>query len=158
MTWDANRTAEILRSYRLGLGLSGGDRASKQLAESEHSWARDAVHDAVDRGDLPLTVLDAMLHDPEGDESYRGYVAAGPIEDLLADHQEAYAGAIAERCRTDPLWAQAVAGIWLDRDWWLSLPEELRRLIPEPIVVVPEHPTRRAKRPSKRQGNRPRHP
>jgi hypothetical protein len=36
------------------------------------------VSNAVRDGAIPLTVVDALVCDPDGDSDYRAYVAAGP--------------------------------------------------------------------------------
>lgn len=132
MTWDQTRADEVVRSYRLLHELSRGSDADRRRADAEHWWAWEAVGEAVEDGDLPLEVLDAMLHDPAADAEHRAYIAAGPIEDLLSDFPDEYAAGIAERCRTDRLWSDTVAHVWLEHDDWLDLPADLQRRIPEP--------------------------
>ena len=132
MSWDPGRAEDVVRSYRLQHQLGGGSAADRRLADAEHWWAWQAVDDAVEDGDLPLEVLDAMLHDPQADDDHRAYVAAGPVEDLLSDFPDEYADAIAERCRRDPVWASAVRHVWLAPEEWRELPAALRRYLPEP--------------------------
>ena len=156
MSWDASREDSAIRSYRLHHVLSGGDVAERQIADRDHLWAWEAVAEAAMDGSLPLSVVDGLLHDPEADDWYRECIAAGPIEDLLSYHAARHAKSIAERCEADPVWAWTMGGVWIDREQWLTLPASLRKLVPEPIEQVEGH--KRSKRPSKRQGKRPRHP
>ena len=128
---DADRAVDVVCSYRLLQELSRGDAADRARADAEHSWAWEAVNDAVVDGDLPVQVLDAMLHDPLADDRHRAYVAAGPIEDLLTDHSEEYAVTIAERCDSDRVWAEVVAQVWLEPEDWDALPASLRRRVPD---------------------------
>ena len=109
-------------------------------------------------GSLPLEVIDALIHHPDGAE-LRGYVAAGPIEDALTHHPATYGPMIAARCSTDAAWADTVGGVWLDDQEWSALPEDLRRRIPVRSLTGAPPPGKKArgKRPSKRQGKRPRH-
>jgi hypothetical protein len=82
------------------------------LAEAEHDWAPDEVRRAVDEGDSDLIELvDKLLHFPGADLAY---VAEGPLEDMLAEHPDRYAETVAERCRRDPVWHQALQAVWLD--------------------------------------------
>ncbi len=149
MTWDPAHEAEIVRSYRRQHELSQGSAEDRLVADRDHWWAWDAVHAAVRDGDLPIEVLDAMLLDPQADDRHRAYVAAGPIEDLLSDYADEYEDDIAERCRTDRVWADAVAHVWLEREDWEALPDVLRRLIPNPVSAT------HAQRPVKRAGTGP---
>jgi hypothetical protein len=132
VTWEPGRQADVVRSYRLQHELSQGSDGDRRIADRDHWWAWDAVHLAVRDGDLPVEVIDAMLHDPEADDWHRAYVAAGPIEDLLSDYADEYEDAIADRCRTDSVWARTVEHVWLEREDWEQLPDILRRLIPGP--------------------------
>jgi len=116
-------------------------------------WASSRVDHAVWADLLPLRVLDALLHagddappvpprweldeDEEWEQvaAYRAYVAAGPLEDLLRMHGDRHDAAVLARCRVDPVWAEAVTGVWMGRERWKQLPYELRRLVPEPQRV-----------------------
>lgn len=71
-------------------------------------------------------MLDALLHDPDADDRYRSYVAAGPIEELLRGRPDDYAELIAARCAADPVWAWTVTNVWVGRQQWLALPAGLR--------------------------------
>jgi len=132
VTWESGREAEIVHSYRLQHELSQGSDDDRRIADRDHWWAWDAVHLAVRDGDLPIEVIDAMLHDPDADDWHRAYVAAGPIEDLLSDYADEYEDAMAERCRRDRVWAETMGHVWLEREDWEALPDTLRRLIPGP--------------------------
>lgn len=98
-----------MASYWRHHALSSGARAER-LASEEHSWAWDAVEDAMD-GDDPLGLLDALLAQPEADPCYLG---AGPIEDLLNANPARWDELLAERCRTSERWRAAMACVWVE--------------------------------------------
>jgi hypothetical protein len=129
--------AEVAAVYRRHHELSQGDRADRLRAEADFWWAWETVDDAVQNGSLPLAVVDALVRDPEGDSDYRGYVAAGVLEDLLTEHPESYAHAFAEKARSSGAWLEALRGVWLDLAEWTVLPEELRQLVPPPRATDP---------------------
>lgn len=161
VTWEGARIAQVAHAYRRHGALSTGSREQRLAAEDGPDlWAVDLVHEACDDGTLPIEVIDEMLHDPDGGGEFRGSVAAGPLEDLLHAHPAAYANVISERCRRDPLWVEALRGVWLDRPTWDQLPEQLQRYVPEPkrssdTAEPSKH--KRPRRPSKRQGPQDRH-
>jgi hypothetical protein len=101
---------ELIRAYWRHHRLARGDRPDR-LAADELLWALEAVDIAVrDADDDLLDLLDGLLRDPGADTAY---FAAGPLEDLLVEHPERYSMAVAERCRRDPLWREALQGVWL---------------------------------------------
>lgn len=109
-----------------------GGRQGRLAATAEHFWAVDLVIVASSAGTLPIEVIDALLSLSAHDDGFDSFVAAGPIEDVLTYHPEAYMVPIADRCRRDATWARAVGGVGLDLHTWESLPEPLPSLIPRP--------------------------
>ncbi|MFS0699705.1 hypothetical protein AB6N24_06995 [Cellulomonas sp. 179-A 4D5 NHS] len=156
MQWDDETITDVVRAYRTNYELGQGDRQERAEAAERHFWAWETVNGAVGEGTLPVEVIDAMLHDPSGDDGYRSYVAAGPIEDMLRRQPERYTDEVAARCRVDAVWAETVDGVWLDRRTWEALPEPLRELIIEPQLRVQAERTRvrTGRRPSKRPSRR----
>jgi len=159
VTWDATRLSDVADAYLKHYRLSTGDRSERERAE-DYWWSYDVVTDGVTDGSLPLDVIDVLIHHPDGDDSFRGYVAAGPIEDALTHHPVSYGPMIAARCSTDATWADTVEGVWLNDHEWSALPEDLRLRIPVHSVTSPPPPGKkaRAKKASKRQGSRSRGP
>ncbi len=156
MEWNAETIARVATAYRRYYALAQGSRAERLEAE-KGDWAYGQVTDACGDGTLPVEVLDAMLTDPDGDADYRAYVAAGPVEDLLTDHLPSYADAFTDRSRRHRVWAEALTHVWLDRDVWEQLPEQLRRLVPERAAHNEgDHEKSRPLRARKRQSRRPR--
>lgn len=156
MQWDDETITDVAHTYRTNYALGQGDRQERAEAAEGHFWAWETVDRAVSEGTLPIEVIDAMLHDPSGDDGYRSYVAAGPIEDMLRVQPERYTDEVAARCRVDAVWAETVGGVWLDRRTWEALPDPLRELIIEPQVPAQAERTRGnvGRRPSKRQWRR----
>ena len=154
MQWSQAETARLVKSYYAYWIQSRPDGTVSREVNDQHWWAVERLQEAGLDGTLPMAVLDALLKAPGSDASWRSYVAAGPIEDLLKSHGESYGAPVAARCNADPLWAEAAAGVWLSRDQWEALPGTLQRLVPEPERQLSKA-RKTKKRPSKRQ---PRHP
>lgn len=152
MTRDDAQWDEVISAYRRHYELSTGDRRARLSAEQTR-WAYEAVDDAIRDGSLPLSVVDALVCDPDGSSEYRAYVAAGPVEDLLTSDADTYGSAFAQRARLHDHWAEALRGVWLSSTDWAALPEDLRRFIPEPVTSEPDADQQRrsGRRPSKRQ-------
>lgn len=160
MKWDDGRVREVAKAYRRFYQLSTGDRSERGRAD-DYWWSWELVTDGATDGSLPVEVIDALLHHPDADDAFRGYVAAGPMEDALTYHPTTYGPAFAAKCDADSTWADTIDGVWLDDPEWSALPEVLRARIPVHSLtgVADPHPGRkpRSKKPSKRQGKRPRH-
>ena len=150
MTWGDDEMSEVVTAYFTYWALTTADPPAPRAVSQQQWWAVEQVQDAELDGTLPVAVLDALLRAPDGDASYRAYVAAGPLEVLLEYHPHLYNAAIADKCRIDPLWAEAAGGVWLTSERWLDLPEPLQRLVPEPVQQLAKTRQKR-KRPSKRQ-------
>ena len=127
--------------------LGQGDR-QQRLASREFFWASDAVWTATHESpEQSLEMIDAILHHPDADPVLIG---AGPIEDLLSDPPQ-LVEEIAQHCRTDALWREAVGHAIIDD----PIPECL-----SPYAMRPrtEPPTARTSTPpaARRQSRNPR--
>jgi hypothetical protein len=69
--------------------------------------------------DSALDLLDDLIRAPGADV---GHVGASPLENLLAEHGSVVADRVADRARRDPLWREAVGGVWLDAPVAAALP------------------------------------
>jgi hypothetical protein len=82
----------------------------------EDFWAWQEV-DRIVRADLTrgweLTRL--LLNKADSDQAL-GYVAAGPLEDLVDGYGDAALDVIEHACDGDPRLQLALSGIWLERD------------------------------------------
>jgi hypothetical protein len=131
MAQDATPWSEVIPAYRRRYELATGGRHDR-LRAAGCLWAWETVSHAASKGSLPLPFLDALVSDPADGTDYRVYVGAGPLEDLLRRHADAYAQAFAARARTSNFWAEALSGVWLSPAEWTALPEQLRQWVPEP--------------------------
>lgn len=153
---EATRWSEVIPAYRRHYELANGERQDR-LRAADSLWAWETVTDAALNGSLPMPVLDALVTDPGGDGDYRGYIGAGPLEDLLKSHADTYAQAFAERAGTSALWGEALSEVWLNPAEWRALPEQLRKWVPEPRPADAADSTkahRSSRRPSKRQDSK----
>lgn len=152
--WDSEEIGRVAAAYRREHAALSGGPHGRPSSGDEHRWASVRLEDACLEGVLPLAALDALLHDPDGDDLYRAYVAAGPIEDVLRLHPDRYAEAVASRCASDRRWAESVQSVCMSREQWEGLPDHLRAFIPTPEPAARR--TTQGKRPSQRLGRRPR--
>ena len=126
---------DLVSAYWRHHALASGDRA-EQLASEIHSWAWDAVDEAME-GDDPLGLLDALLEAPGADP---GYLGAGPVGDLLAAHGPRWQEPVALRCRTLSIWRDALDSVWLD--------EREEKLVPLLAEFLPPGSEPKARLPS----------
>src|SRR6476646_6299960 len=131
MTWGQARVSALAEACRKQYEVNQGGQVQRADVEGPW-WAWETVDDGVKDGTLPVEVLDALLHHDDADEGFRGFVASGPVEGALAHQAGVYAGAIAERCAADPVWAEAAAGVWLTDVERAALPSERQQYIPVP--------------------------
>lgn len=129
MAWSSEKMAELAHVLRRLVELSEGDRAQRLEAERWEPAVLERFREEVDDGSLPLAVLDALL----AEDDLHGYLAAGPVEDLLDNHPSTYGVPIAERARQDPRWSAALGGAIVAEHALRLLPAELRRRL-SPMV------------------------
>lgn len=69
------------------------------------------------RTDLPhaWAITKALIEKADTDDAL-GYVAAGPLEDLLDGYGDAALDAVETACETDQKMQLALSGIWLERE------------------------------------------
>lgn len=142
--------------HQLYRASTSGSRAERLAADSLW-WAWEWVDRQMQDPSGAVATLDLLLHIPDAADGYVAYVAAGPLEDVLVEGDPAVREEIALRCRQDPTWAAAAAGVWLSVQEWTRLPAELGRLVPGPTAARPPvpPPRRRAQLPHGRQAPRP---
>jgi hypothetical protein len=110
-------------TYWLHHKLSGGDRLQRREAISLF-WSWEEV-DAAMAHDDPLPLLDVLLRQAQADLAY---LAAGPLEALLTEAPDRWDAPVAERCRLDGLWREAVLRLGLSHEEWTRLPALQRYL------------------------------
>lgn len=149
---SAHRIALRYREWSL---LDRGGRAGRLEADRRlddyEEVAQRLLHDLD-----PLPLLDALISlgvesDDEG--AFLDRVSTGAVEDVL-NHRADLHQRIADRCRADPSWSEAVRGAWIDGELASRLPSPLPDLFPVPPPEAagtggPGRPNGR--RPSKRQ-------
>ena len=91
-------------------------------------------------GDAPEEVwpiIVALVDRAPNDEAL-GFVAAGPLEDLIRRHGQQFEDRLVERARRDRRFRQALRGVW----GWEKVPERLRRRIQE-LLRSPDRGSKR---------------
>jgi hypothetical protein len=91
---------------------------------SRYFWAFLKLYDLVhDEPDLAWPIIKEILHIDSSD-AMLAYVAAGPIEDLLAQHGTAFIERIEELAGRDPIFRKALGAVWrskIPEDVWKRL-------------------------------------
>lgn len=111
MTWSDEEAEWVAEAYHADYVLSQAADPVPREVRDQHWWAGDRVQDAGMEGTLTIRVVDALLRAGELDEAYRGYVAVGPLEDLLGDHGGKFDSEVTARCKVDTIWAEAAQGV-----------------------------------------------
>lgn len=76
-------------------------------------WAIDrfmSIGDGLDPDDAWRTILAILARRPS--EDVTGALAAGPLEDLIEDHGDAFIERIEAEARADPAFRQVLCGVW----------------------------------------------
>src|ERR1700720_952715 len=107
-----------------------------ELLEGYLAHAEAVAHERKDTNFWAFNELaDLMRDDPDGawqiivglvgrasDEETLGYVAAGPLEDLICQHPEAMIDRVESRAGQDARFRKAIARVW----GWTRMPKEIR--------------------------------
>ena len=103
-----------------------GQGAERGLSEdSDEWWAIDLVMDWVTENDAVSVwnFIFAAYGKPMSDKAF-AMLAAGPVEDLLADHGAAYIDRVETLARRDPLFNRLLGGVWrnsISEDVWARI-------------------------------------
>jgi hypothetical protein len=126
--------ARALAERYLGfVRASTGTRSERLAAETSADVVNEVFERVLAEPD-PFPTLDALValgHELSlaGDDELLGHVAAGPLEDAIAERPD-LRGRIAERCRRDvPGWRETVRGAWVEADLAVTLPQPLDGLV-----------------------------
>lgn len=153
---ESHRQA-VVTAYWAQHRLSHGSRDDRLHAD-QYFWACEIVTDAAVKGDVDVVgLLDDLLHAEDADPVYLG---AGPLEDLLHYHAAEFAGPVAQHCRRDAVWRNAVDAVY----WPDDMPEAAMTLLRDflrPPVERPDNPPpgpvkRAPRRPARGRGRRDR--
>lgn len=127
--WEHHRLSQGTRRERKALELGQPEGASR---------AEDTVLAVVVAGGTPaIEILMALAHAAPDDDALLS-LGAGLIEDLVAEHGERGAELLAAAARSDPVFARAVAGMWLPTSLSPRGVEILTRWVPDARGVVGE--------------------
>ena len=99
------------------------------LKEEQDFWAFDEVNQIVRRDPAAGWRLTRLLVDKASSDEALAYVAAGPLEDLLAFHGPTVIDDVAVAARADERLQLALTGVWLNRaspiwERWFALMNE----------------------------------
>lgn len=122
---DRERTAKAVRE---------NNRALLYDAEAYEGWPSRLLDQLIFEGrpeDAWPLVVELVEQAPS--EDALGYVAAGPLEDLIQQHGDAFADRTIERARADQRWRSALLGVW----GWQDVSEPFRRTI-YAVLEVPK--------------------
>jgi hypothetical protein len=100
-------------------------------AEDFEAWEtlRDAVWDDPERA---WPIICEIIRRISADDIF-AYVAAGPLEDLLARHPHAFIDRVESLARSEPHFRRAVSGVW----GWSSIPADVRRRLDDVLGSEP---------------------
>jgi hypothetical protein len=80
----------------------------------DRSWTASALRDLVsEHPDTAWTVIQILVERAESDERIES-IAAGPLEDLVRQHAEAFVSRVEDRAMRDPRFKICLGGVWLD--------------------------------------------
>lgn len=78
-----------------------------------HAWATNLVRDAVYYdGPYALQIMGAVLELTD-DPKHLGYLAGGPLSDLISHHQMAIMDTVEEKAHREPRFAALLGEVWL---------------------------------------------
>jgi hypothetical protein len=86
--------------------------AGKPNEKNPEAWADDRLMDLVCRDpEAAWQVIDLMWRQASDDQTLAN-IAAGPVEDLLADHGEAFIDRIYLLARREPVFRKLLGAVW----------------------------------------------
>ncbi len=87
-----------------------------ESGEDNWSWASDSLSNVIDEDPaLAWTIILELVHRAPSDGAF-DIVAAGPLENLIAQHGEKMIEAIEQRVQRDESLRRALLRVWLSRD------------------------------------------
>jgi hypothetical protein len=104
--------------------LAHAKTTTRDGTDAEHFDAHEQLDELVtDEPERAWPVICEIIRriSPE-DEDILAYVAAGPLEDVLARHPHTFIDRIEELARKDAHFRRAVSGVW----GWVRIPSDVR--------------------------------
>lgn len=127
---DAVERRDLIDAYWKQYALStSGDRAAR-LEASNWLWAWEDVERATEDADGDVVELLIDLADAAPDTQALASLGAGPIEDLIERHGEAFADRIDEAARRHANFRTALRSVWYNDAVPRPIVERLRRFGP----------------------------
>jgi len=122
--------AELIAGY-----LAHAITTTRDGTDAEHYDAREQldelISDAPERA-WPL-ICEIIRRIAPADEDILAYVAAGPLEDLLARHPHAFIDRIEELAINDAHFRRTVSGVW----GWIRIPSDIRARLDKVLGDAP---------------------
>jgi hypothetical protein len=85
------------------------------LKQDQDFWAFDEVNQLVRRNPVAGWCVTRLLINKAPSDEALAYIAAGPLEDLLAFHDSAVMDYVAVTARADERVQLALSGVWINR-------------------------------------------
>lgn len=104
--------------------LRSGTRPERLAMRDADDRPSDALFEMLHTADEPdraWPIILTLVAEAPGDEAL-AFVAAGPLEDLIQKHGDAFADRIVERAQADARFRSALRGVW----GWENVSESLR--------------------------------
>ncbi len=86
--------------------------ADDKVTKEKHWWAEKKMFDLVDKQPEIGWELIKKISECELSDRAFGCLAAGPLEDLLADHGERFIERVVTRARQNPRFNLLLGGVW----------------------------------------------
>jgi hypothetical protein len=110
---DGYTDADLMRDYTLAWTGRG---------DASHSWASGELDDIVrEEPERAWSMILSLIGEARSDQ-FLAIIAAGPLENLLCEHGEAFIERVEQLAARDPHFRHALAGVW----GWSRMPEVLQ--------------------------------
>ncbi|RHA43135.1 hypothetical protein [Cellulomonas rhizosphaerae] len=150
--WSRPFCEAIARSLARSVGSEGLGRHERRTVRN--LWAHEVLWMTSAEGNLPLEVLDVVVHHEDASDALIASMGIGVVETLLREHPGRYVEGLAVRARTDDVWREVLRCVSLDDDdAWAALPPELGALVlgPAPTSEPAKAPQPKMSRVSSRR-------
>lgn len=94
------------------LVLISGYLTNHATGDESYFWAFTAINELVFQDPERLWLLTREMIQRTTDEEALAYIAAGPLEDILAYHGNEFIERVETQARRDPNFRKALCGVW----------------------------------------------
>ena len=126
--------ARVPSREKLLAGYMAHAEAVAHDRKDEHFWAFNAMIDVIWEDPESAWEVIVEVISRASDDATLGYVAAGPLEDLICEHPHLVIERVETRARQDARFRKAVAGVWGSN----RMPKEIRARLD--VIVANERP------------------